>query len=439
MDKPEFDFINQVSTKSLYDLLIPSYEYGIIIFKLYEQLTRRNSDIFTENDIKLLISNRKNQEREQHEDIKDIIRDLNEFFLKPTEKGYRLTEYAKNFCRTIRGKLHEDFEPSKIEKRLISLKKSLIADTTQFNKWFEIEFDNKKVEIESQIESLERQVANAIKQFRNEILNENKNGLDLVKSVYANITIIKDQTQKLKGTLRLAEDIQQIVNAIDSNVDKDTDLTIENKQSINIFFHTIFSDFERITKRIDRVTPKLRQFYNNMSSLDYERNTRRFLNYLLANTETVGYRPLTKLQFPDIENINLKKEIYKYVHSFYYVDNEKDLYQNTKIHSHQPNKNQSIQDSQRKLTEDKIKATKDIEVFLEKIKGELEQNNEVDCEPYFIEILENTNNLNIVVKIVFKLIKEYSDTKLYQLKISNPSNHIFEGVILWKLKITKKQ
>ena len=381
MDKPEFDFINQVSTGNLYELLIPSKDYGIIIFKLYEQLSNRNSDIFTESDIKQIISIHKSYDKKElHEHIKDIIRDLNEFFLKSTENGYRLSEYAKSFCKTIRGKLYADFEPSKIEKRLIYLKKTLIDDLSQFNKWYELEFVNQKVDIEIQLESLERQVIKAIKQFRNEILNEELNGLDLAKNVLSNITQIKQQTQELKGALKYAEEIKQIVNAINFDIDNFPLQTIENKQSINIFFHTIFSDFERITKRIDRVTPKLRQFYSNMTSLDFERNTRRLLNFFLEQTEVIGYKPSSKLKFPDIQNVNLKKEIGKLSQSFYYVDNKIDLFQNTKINSYKPNIDPVIHNTQKIVTENKIKATKDTHDFLKNIRAELELNNEIDCE-----------------------------------------------------------
>lgn len=438
MENFELDFISQVSSGNLYELLIPSKDNGILIFKIFEQLKHRSSEIFTESDLKQIISNHKKYEKkEQHEDIKDIIRDLNEFFLKSTEDGYRLTEYAKIFSEIIKKKLDTDIKPSDIERRLIYLKKSLIRDENQFCKWYEIEFINQKIELEMQLEGLERKVINTIKQFRNEILNDDLIGLNLVKSVLTSVVELKNQTQELKGALKYAEEIKQIVNNVDFNIDSDSERIIAYKQSINTFFSIIFSDLERITKRIDRVTPKLRQFYYNMTSLDFERNTRRFLNFLLEKTVVIGSKPNWRLEFPSVEGVNFNKGVLKLVQSFYYVDNQRNLYQGSKIVVHKPNSNQETQNVQKSFAQNKIETRDMINNFLSEIKKELELEGIVNCEPHFIKILEKTKNINIIVKIAHLLINEYMKNIRYQLKICSPDIIKHNNLIISKIIITK--
>lgn len=440
MTEKEFDFVTQIKAGNLYELLIPDKEKGLLIFKIYEQIKYRDSEIFTEEDLKKIISNYKNYPRnEQHEDIKDIIRDLNEFFLKSTGKGYRLTEYAKSFSESIRKKLLEDFKPSEVVIRLTQLKKSF--QESDFNDWVEYSFNEQKVHIERQLEGLERQVINTIKQFRKDIIEENIDALDFVKNVLKNLEVISSQTQKLKDAFRYADDINRDIDNIDFEIELEPEKALANQQSIKDFFETISLDLERISKRIERIQPKLRQFYGNMTRIDFERNTKKFLEYLLENTSTIGYKPYWKLKFPNVPNttLELENEKFSLSNKFLYVDSTIDLYRKTRMKFYKPDIDKSKLEIQKSEKQRKIRARDDINSFIAEIKSDLELYKFINYEDYFFQILSKSNNINVPVRIAFLLIKEFTKKTGYKIDIQNKfaKNQNYNNIMIWHLRIMK--
>ncbi len=441
MTKANFDFITQIKAGNLYELLIPDKEKGILIFKIYEHTQNGGSDFFSEEDLMKIISNHKNYPiKEQHEDIKDIIRDLNEFFLKETRRGYRLSEYGKSFCQGIKEKLGEDIKTSEIVKRLTGLKSSLKEN--EFNDWFEIFFNEQKVHIERQLESLERQVINTIKQFRKDIIEENIDVIKFVKKVLGNLEEINTQTQKLKDALRYADDINREVDNIDLNSTSQQEKALVNQQSVKFFFETIFFDLERISRRIEKIQPKLRQFYGDMNRIDFERNSKKLLEYLLENTQIVGYKPNWKLKFPNTSNNILALDNKNQVLSskFQYVDNLVDLYKTKRIKFKKPKINRSELDKIKVEKQYKIKAREDINSFIGLIKNDLEEKKIISLKDYFFEILFESRNMNVPVRIAYLLVKEYKEKEGYEIVIQNQytRNPKFNNILLWNLEIKKK-
>ena len=182
----------------------------------------------------------------------------------------------------------------------------------------------------------------------------------------------------------------------------------------------------------------MRQFYYNMTSLDFERNTRRFLNFLLDNTVIIGSKPNWKLEFPLVENVKLNKSVLRLHQSFYFTDNnQRNLYQGAKIVAHNPISNQQTQDAQKLNVKYRIETRDITNSFLEKIKKELKLNKVVNCAPFFMQIIRETNNINIVVRIAHLLIKEYTKNLQYRLEINNPDSIMLDHLIIWKIIIVK--
>lgn len=439
MDNCKVDFITQIDAGNLYELLIPRKEYGIVIFKLYKQLKNKNTEFFSEDDIIESIIEHKNQDKKPKEYAKDIIRELSEFFLKETNNQFRLTQYAKGFCQTILEKIEEDLEPSKIEKKLLFLKNT-ISEYKSFDDWFDLIFTNDLTGfIESQLESLERQVINVIKKFRAGVNEELINGDVLVKKILDNIEEINKQTNKIKGSLNHAEAIKSIINKIDPSEELNPEQSLQKQKSVISFLDNLISDFERISKRIERVIPKLRQFYGNMTRLDFEKNTNKLLNLLLVQSKIVGHKPNWKLKFPTSKNFCLDRSFPSLSNKFYFVDNKKNLndYKADKREMYMPKPSIKVQESQRSSTKRTIEKRSKLFRFLDEIEQELECKKYIDFKLYFDRIIKDTNDINIAVKISSILIKKYSKSKYYVFEIKRPFSKYSENKIIWDMKVTK--
>lgn len=440
MSDNNVNYITQINSGNLYDLLIPKKEYGIIIFKLYKQLENKNSEFFSENDItELIIKHKYDDKIERKEHVKNIIRELTEFFLKETDNQYRLTQYAKNFCKTIISKITEDLKPSEIEIKLLYLKDT-ISECRSFDEWFSLIFTSDLTGfIESQLESLERQIINVIKKFRAGVNDETVNGDVLVKNILENIEEINKQTNKIKGSLNYAETIKNIISKIDPSEELNPEQSLQKQKSVISFLDNLISDFERISKRIERIIPKLRQFYGNMIRLEFEKNTNKLLNLLLTRSRVVGCKPNWKLKFPVSHCFCLERSFPYLSYKFIFVDNKKDLsdYKIDRRRMYMPKPNKDEQETQRRIAKKTIEQRSKLFSFLEEIERELEYKKYIDFKVYFDKIIKDTDDINIAVKIASILMRKYSKSKSYAFEVNQPSSKYSENKILWDMRIKK--
>lgn len=318
--------------------------------------------------------------------------------------------------------------------------KNTISEHKSFDEWFDLIFTNDLTGfVESQLESLERQVINVIKKFRAGINDETINGDVLVKKILENIEEINKQTNKIKGSLNHAEAINRIINKIDPSEEINPEQSLQKQKRVISFLHNLILDFERISKRIERVIPKLRQFYGNMTRLEFEKNTNKLLNLLLTQSQIVGNKPNWKLKFPASKNFCLERSFPCLSYKFYFVDNKKDLndYKADKRKMSKPRTDKKEQETQRRTAEKTIEKRSKLFSFLEEIEKELEYKKHTDFKVYFDKIIKDTDDINIAVKIASILIKKYSKNKNYIFEVKRPLTKYSENKILWDMKVKK--
>lgn len=437
MEKDNFNFIEQIKKGNLYELLVPKKEQGLIVFELFEELENRNTPYFTEEDLKQIISSHKKHEiREQHEDIKNIIRDLSEYFLKERENGYELTEYAKDFARTIKEKLKGDFQPSDIEKTLLSLKKTFPINIEQFEDWYKIDFEDKKKNIETQLESLERQIKNAIRQFKEQVLNDTVVDKILLSKILDNLSKISEKMKTLKGVLGYINDIEVLLH---EKINTDDIYNAENwellrsSKTISSFLDRIRDDLERASKKNNSVITRIRQFYRNIVSLEIEQNTKLFLNFLLKNSTEIN----GKIHLPSFKSTNLNRSIFNLKQNFIFLTPKKELFRNTRIADNKSKTDTITFTKQRKQQQKIIEKNNQRNVVLERIEYELKEHNFVDCSSFFTELLGTKIGIHIVPEIAFLLIKKYSKSKKYNLIISEKLQKHEQEILFSNIQITK--
>lgn len=428
MSKEEaFDFLSEISSSEVYyRLLIPERDIGIIIFSICQALDKSYDNIITEDNlIELIIKVKGYDQRIQHTEIVNIIRELNEFFLKKVVNGYRLTDYAKKFHEIIYIKVECDFKPSEVEERFLKLNKKLYNTNSEFAEWYEDIFKSNSHQLEAQLESFEIQIKNTFKKFREAITSESTTGLMQLKEIHENISQLEQQNKELKTIFRVTDEIKAKLISIDV----DSHNQINRKKAID-FFSQLTLDFRRISERTDRLSTKIYIFLENLDRADFEKNIRKLLLYTLENASNIGGKVILpqdlvkkrlflkqKTSFVDTTKVRMDDQL------------EQKIYKPKQDYS----KEHRIASVKKKDQDDQL-----ITDIYNKIKLILMREKTLNsCVPYFQSILDKTNSLSAVIKLVHLLMKQFATSKKYKVYIKKGQLLSNEKIIINDLKITE--
>ena len=228
--------------KDHYEKLIPEKKDGLVLLSLYSKYKEKN---FSEDNIKSIINKiykdqGKDSNRTEYERNNNIILRLQDSFLWRDEinKTYEFKKYGLEFCNSIENRLQKNYSPAKIKRwfdELFSSLESNIEKGENFNIWIEDHFDVRKPAISAQIEILDQQVNESVKEFKINIKSENESILELLKQIEIGLLVIKEQTSELRKAFQISYDIDDILtnilegqNAIDyiENIKKVQQLSI---------------------------------------------------------------------------------------------------------------------------------------------------------------------------------------------------------------------
>lgn len=430
--KEYFNFIEQI--KKNYTNIIPKEDYGMIVFLLFDKF---GTNVFSENELKKIISDYHNyseKERELHSVIKTTIQFLSINFIRKSKQGYILTPYSQSFSKEIWKKLHRDFSPSEVKKILLKLKTELDQQLQEdnFNEWFD-SFERYKTDLDNQVESLNKRIDSYIHDFRTVIFDNKKQNTELLKSIREGLDKIKSQVIELTSAFTDIYDIEDLLNRV--NIDIGSNTTLTNRKKAKDYFSDIRDYLTTINNRIDLIQPRIHEFFSNINRADFDRNTKLFIRYLIKNTTVERINSKKELMFP---NESLQKEVYKEEFNFTVVDNQlkkgktQSKTENTLVDEREVEKKYQ---NARKVREQRAKTI----AYVNDIKKDLNKYNIIEYSSYFYQIMEDTQNINIAIKVAYLLLNEFTKYQQYTVEISDKaiSHDKYKSTVLWEMKISK--
>lgn len=430
--KEYFNFIEQI--KKNYTNIIPKEDYGMMVFLLFDKF---GTNIFSENELKKIISDYHNyseKERELHSVIKTTIQFLSINFIRKSKQGYILTPYSHHFSKEIWKKLHRDFSPSEVRKNLLKLKIELDQQLQKdnFNEWFDF-FERYRTDLDNQIESLNKRIDSYIHDFRTVIFDNKKQNTELLKSIREGLDKIKSQVIELTSAFTDIYDIEDLLNRV--NIDIGSNTTITNRKKAKDYFSDIRDYLTTINNRIDLIQPRIQEFFSNINRADFDRNTKLFIRYLIKNTTVERINSKKELVFP---NESLQKEVYKEEFRFTIVDNQlkkgktQGKTENTLVDEKEVEKKYQ---NAKKVREQRAKTI----AYVNSIKKDLNKYKLIEYSSYFYQIMEDTQNINIAIKVGYLLLNEFTRSQQYTVEISDKaiSHDKYKSTVLWEMKISK--
>jgi len=413
---PLFDHIKIDNT---YELFFPKREQGLAIIWLYERVKSGYfyKGVFKESDIQqafdeVSLMSREKRERFPYEYYNSQIMALQEFFLYYDEEHqtYAFKEYATYLCDKVFKILSERFNPTVIEITCVDLYKKLKDATTieELTIWLEIHLDKAQLHLKEQIDYLNQQIDKSVIELSEKAKLKSDNLLNALRDIENKLDEIRKQNGELRGAFREIDRIKSILSKHPAREDEQTD---EKVSAAIEYFESIRSLLNMVDTRIDKIQPKIQQFFGSLNRRFFDTKVEKFLVYLLTNSKIISGETVLPLinesfniqlpstNFSSIENRDGLSRGEKNSPVTYTVDREKETaaYQQSRIALLRQN---------------------NINIWLEKIRRESLHASEYRLSDIFFNILEVHNeDLHLAVNVIYQAIDIYDKHDRWRIEI----------------------
>lgn len=430
--------------KNQYETLIPSKNDGLILLSLYAKY--KDKDFTEENIVAIIGKIFKDQgyesPRTEYSRNNAILLRLQESFLwrNETKRTYQFKKYGLELCLNIEKRLIAKYNPAKIKRFFDELHKSLsenIEGEKDFNEWIEDHFSLRVPELVSQIEILDQQVNESVNDFKTSIKSENKDVINILKEIEIHLEIIKEQAFELKNAFQVSYEIDEILTGVLQKPDNYN--CIENIQKVQNFHNNSRSQLEQVSKRIDKIKPRIREFIYDFNKQDFDRKTNKFIDYLLQNSFAKKEGSAKRIQFPS-SLFCLKVKLTEHLPTF-------NIFPTREISYKLPMEisKRQIDFSQRKKLLDKTNKWKQdkerILYWTNTAFKELEENGTLVFTPLFFKIID-IDELLIAVKTAHNILRRSTKHKQkYRIDINQTTANqtTVNNISIWEMTIQKIQ
>ena len=430
--------------KQHYHQLVPDREDGLVLLALYQQYGDKE---FTEDQIidvitRVFMDLGRENKRMAYERNNQIILRLQEFFLwrDRNRKLYRFKKYGEEFCKRINKRLAESYSPAKIKRilnyLLDSLQKTLHNSDENFNTWVEDHFSARNNELAEQIEILDQQVGESVKEFKVKFKAPHVNIIRLIDTVSKGLEIIKAHAAELINAFQTTYDIDEHIQGILEGPDAFPYL--ENLRKVQLYNEQVRAHLEQISIRIDKIKPQIREFIFEFNQRELDRKTDRFIHFLLDNATYQKSGTQKRLELPS--NVPPFVTGNHDAAARFYIVPSRDILPKPPVKPvarqvDEVRKKEMIADNQKLLDRKKR-----IILWTDHAMNLIREEGQVDFSQLFFHILkQEQGNLIIPVRTAQRVVKLCRDRSLFQIGIrpEPETDAQFQHLTLWKMNIRR--
>lgn len=287
---------DHIAIENTYELFFPKKEQGLAIIWLYERVKNGYFDkgVFKEKDIRQAFDeastvNKEKRERQQWEYYNSQIMALQEFFLLYDEENqtYTFKEYASYLCDKVFKMLSDRFNPTVIEITCTNLYENLIKATEKkdLEIWLEAHFDKAKLHLKEQIDYLNQQIDKSVAELSEKAkLNKNDSLIVALRDIENKLDEIRKQNGELRGAFREIDRIKSILITHPARENAEIDDKVSDVIS---YFESVRTLLNMVDSRIDKIQPKIQQFFGLLNRHLFDTKVEKFLTYLLDKSQIV--------------------------------------------------------------------------------------------------------------------------------------------------------
>ena len=297
-----FNFLNEVGKEGNYLLLYPPPQAGLAILSLYQKVKTgvflngrfKEADIYSAFEAYKILIGEEEYERLPHIKFNNMISDLQVYFLRydSEDQLYTFKDYGESFCRHAEEILMANFNPTQIEIICNNLRDGLAncKSNEELISWIDTYFNNFKPVMKLQVDQLERQVDQSVQEIRATTQIGNKSIIDVLKDIDLKLDLIRDQNTELRSAFREMKSINLLLDVYLNGIEDR--MLFEKISMVKQFFPEVKYTLRLIDKRLDRIQPKLRQFFGMLNKPTFSVRIEKFLKYLFKHSTAENGKPI---------------------------------------------------------------------------------------------------------------------------------------------------
>ncbi|MBF9253242.1 hypothetical protein I2I11_08060 [Pontibacter sp. 172403-2] len=431
--------------RDFYDRLIPEKSDGLILLSLFDKFGEGD---FKEDEIIRIINITLRDlgsvsSRVENERNNNIILRLQDYFLwrDSIKKAYRFKPYGIEFCRRTRKRLEDSYSPAKIKRWFDDLYNRLQEAINQeggFNRWVEDHFELRHTMLGEQVEILDQQVNESVKDFKKQLKHTKEKGdiIQTIQGIEMGLEVIKQQATELKKAFHTTYDIDDILTQILE--EQEASSYLDDIKRVRDFNDHVRSHLEQVSNRIEKIKPRIREFIYDFNQRDFDRKTEQFLDVLLSYSKCTRVEGKKLLELPD--GVPLRKIADRQVFPQFTIVPLREIGPKQPVEVPK----RTIDKNKREKLVSKAKAwkyEKDRVTYWAKFAfEEIEHNGSLDFSPLFFQILkEEQLNLSIAVKTAQRVLKMSLKNKGLSVQIQQEAfkDSSTPNITLWRMKVSK--
>jgi hypothetical protein len=287
---------DHIKIDNTYELFFPKKDQGLAMIWLYERVKTGYFDkgVFKEKDIQqafdaVSLISRERRERHPWEYYNSQIMALQEFFLLYDEEQqtYTFKEYATYLCDKVFKMLSDRFNPTVIEITCTDLYEKLKSTDTEndMSIWLEVHFDKAKLHLKEQIDYLNQQIDKSVAELSDKAKLKTASLLTALRDIENKLDEIRKQNGELRGAFREIDKIKSILMAHPARENAQIDEAVSDAID---YFESVRTLLNMVDSRIDKIQPKIQQFFASLHRQLFDTKAEKFLIYLLDKSKVVS-------------------------------------------------------------------------------------------------------------------------------------------------------
>jgi hypothetical protein len=432
-----FDFHREVQKDSNFDALFPGEQPMRAMLWIYGRMSTGAipNDRFREDLIYTAFQETSHgvYQRIPASSFNGIISGLQKYFLRydEDEQVYTFRDYGKNIFSIVETTLSGSFNPTEIEIICSKLKEDLIRceSPEALESWMQLNFAAFIPRMNTQVDNLDRYIDTTVVTIREMAQLQDGDAVETLKNIDMQLEKVRQYNGELKIAFSSMKEINRELNGRIHGVNSSK--LLDSIERVRQFFPHVKYRLELIDKRLDRLQPRLRQFFSALNKPLFNTKVEKFLRLLIANSQLDGVQK--NVRFP-LEIPSLK--IYQSTPNFTIVERKEDLFppmaRRRPGTDHSPEHVQSVH----KGLNEKVVLQSRIDKCVKAILDDCRLKQEVLLSEYFFRIIDEQKSLELAVRVAHRLVRQIPYRREFKFIVDKSNRIKKNGITIWEMKIS---